>query len=30
MRFNQALGSGKMVVRDKVRMNLDISAVKQS
>jgi polyisoprenoid-binding protein YceI len=30
MKFNQALGSGNMVVSDKVRMNLDISAVKQS
>jgi len=29
-KFNQALGSGNMMVSDKVRINLDISAVKQS
>jgi polyisoprenoid-binding protein YceI len=29
MTFNQALGSGNMLVSDKVRLNLDISAVKQ-
>jgi polyisoprenoid-binding protein YceI len=30
MTFNQALGSGNMVVSDKVRINADISAVKAS
>ena len=30
MRFNQALGSGNMMVSDKVTINLDISAVKQA
>ncbi len=30
MTFNQALGSGNMVVSDKVKLHLDISAVKQS
>ena len=30
MRFNQALGSGDMMVSDKVTMALDISAVKQA
>jgi len=29
MKFNQALGSGNMVVGDKVKLALDISAVKQ-
>jgi len=29
MKFNQALGSGNMMVSNKVRMNLDIPAVKQ-
>jgi polyisoprenoid-binding protein YceI len=29
MRFNQALGSGNMLVSDKVKLSLDISAVKQ-
>ena len=29
MKFNQALGSGNMLVGDKVRLALDISAVKQ-
>ena len=29
MKFNQALGSGNMMVSDRVRINLDISAVKQ-
>jgi polyisoprenoid-binding protein YceI len=29
MKFNQALGSGNMLVGDKVTMSLDISAVKQ-
>jgi polyisoprenoid-binding protein YceI len=29
MRFNQALGSGNMLVGDKVTISLDISAVKQ-
>src|SRR6201987_3010626 len=30
MKFNQALGSGNMLVSDKVNLALDISAVKQS
>jgi polyisoprenoid-binding protein YceI len=30
MKFNQALGSGNMLVADKVKLSLDISAVKQS
>lgn len=30
MKFNQALGSGNMLVGDKVRLTLDISAVRQS
>ena len=30
MRFNQALGSGDMLVGDRVKMSLDISAVKQA
>jgi polyisoprenoid-binding protein YceI len=30
MKFNQALGSGNMIVSDKVVITLDISAVKQS
>jgi polyisoprenoid-binding protein YceI len=30
MKFNQALGSGNMLVSDKVKLLLDISAVKQS
>jgi hypothetical protein len=29
MKFNQALGSGNVLVGDKVTMSLDISAVKQ-
>jgi hypothetical protein len=29
MKFNQALGSGNVLVGDKVNMSLDISAVKQ-
>lgn len=29
MKFNQALGSGNMVVSDKVKLNLDIAAVRQ-
>jgi polyisoprenoid-binding protein YceI len=29
MKFNQALGSGNLMVSDKVRIHLDISAVKQ-
>jgi polyisoprenoid-binding protein YceI len=29
MKFNQALGSGNMLVGDKVSMMLDISAVRQ-
>ena len=30
MKFNQALGSGNMLVADKVKLALDVSAVKQS
>jgi polyisoprenoid-binding protein YceI len=30
MRFNQALGSGNVMVSDKVKINVDISAVKAS
>jgi polyisoprenoid-binding protein YceI len=30
MRFNQALGSGNMLVADKVKLLLDVSAVKQA
>ena len=30
MKFNQALGSGNMLVGDKVKLALDISAVKQA
>jgi polyisoprenoid-binding protein YceI len=30
MTFNQALGSGNMLVSDKVKLTLDISAIKQS
>ena len=30
MTFNQALGSGNLLVGEKVKLNLDISAVKQS
>jgi polyisoprenoid-binding protein YceI len=30
MKFNQALGSGNMVVSDKVRISIDVSAVKAS
>ena len=30
MKFNQALGSGNMLVADKVKLSLDVSAVKQS
>jgi polyisoprenoid-binding protein YceI len=30
MKFNQALGSGNMLVSDKVKLEIDISAVKQS
>jgi polyisoprenoid-binding protein YceI len=29
MTFNQALGSGNMLVSDKIRLSLDISAIKQ-
>jgi polyisoprenoid-binding protein YceI len=29
MKFNQALGSGNVLVGDKVNISLDISAVKQ-
>jgi polyisoprenoid-binding protein YceI len=30
MKFDQALGSGNMLVADKVKLALDISAVKQA
>jgi len=30
MKFNQALGSGNMLVGDKVGLSLDVSAVLQS
>jgi polyisoprenoid-binding protein YceI len=30
MKFNQALGSGNMLVSDKVRINVDVSAIKVS
>jgi polyisoprenoid-binding protein YceI len=30
MTFNQALGSGNVLVSDKVKLNLDISAIKQA
>ena len=30
MTFNQALGSGNMLVADKVKLALDVSAVKQA
>jgi polyisoprenoid-binding protein YceI len=30
MKFNQALGSGNMLVADKVKLSLDISAVRQA
>lgn len=30
MKFNQALGSGNMLVSDKVKLSLDVSAVKQA
>ena len=30
MKFKQALGSGNVVVGDKVNMSLDISAVRQA
>jgi polyisoprenoid-binding protein YceI len=30
MKFNQALGSGNVLVADKVRLALDVSAVKQA
>jgi hypothetical protein len=30
MQFNQMLGSGNMLVGDKVKIALDISAVKQT
>ena len=29
MKFNQALGSGNVLVGDKVNMSLDISAIRQ-
>ena len=29
MKFNQALGSGNMLVSDKIKLHLDVSAVKQ-
>jgi hypothetical protein len=30
MKFNQALGSGNMLVADKVKLALDISAIKHA
>jgi hypothetical protein len=30
MKFNQALGSGNVAVSDKVKLALDISAIKES
>jgi polyisoprenoid-binding protein YceI len=30
MTFNQALGSGNMLVSDKVKLSLDVSAVRQA
>jgi hypothetical protein len=30
MTFNQALGSGNLLVSNKVKLSLDISAVKQA
>ena len=30
MKFNQALGSGNALVGDKVKVSLDISAIKQA
>ncbi len=30
MKFNQALGSGNMLVGDKVKLALDVSAIKQA
>ena len=30
MTFNQALGSGNVLVSDKVKLRLDVSAVKQA
>ena len=30
MTFNQALGSGNVLVSDKVKLSLDVSAVKQA
>ncbi|MDX6670820.1 MAG: hypothetical protein QOI91_1183, partial [Solirubrobacteraceae bacterium] len=30
MTFNQALGSGNVLVSDRVKLRIDISAVKQS
>ena len=30
MKFNQALGSGNLLVSDKVKLNLDVSAVRQA
>jgi hypothetical protein len=30
MKFNQALGSGNMLVADKVKLTLDISAARQA
>ena len=30
MKFNQALGSGNVLVSDKVKLTLDISAVRQA
>ena len=30
MTFNQALGSGNVLVSDRVKLSLDISAIKQA
>jgi hypothetical protein len=30
MKFNQALGSGNMLVGDKIKLTLDISAARQA
>ena len=30
MKFNQALGSGNVLVSDQVKLSLDVSAVKQA
>jgi len=30
MKFNQALGSGNLAVSDKIRLDLDVCAIKQA